>query len=741
MRAAPDARLAFRLVRGAGRRDITRLIAMTVGVAFAIFSALVGIAAPRVVSAAGDVQASRTPVWSATPTRSVGLRMQTSNATLGDEPWTRVTVSGTGPTSPLPPGVFSWPTPGLTVVSPALRHLAVNDKRVAGEIGPMAPGAIGRDGLTGPDELFSYAVTSTTISGVRSPGHDRRQSVITSFGNAAGVDSGGSTFLLAIEITILVLTPAILFLVTSLRLSAVSRARRSFSLGLVGMSPTRTARLYAWEMTLVAIVGFVLGAGAYEVLEGWIGTSGLLGIRWWPEQGRLGWVSLAIACVLAVALVRVVARRSMRAAATRSRSQGTQLPARLTAWLAFLVGVPATGFLVAVNVRGLMHPSQAWATDGFAAAIAVAVVASVAAVVLGVPRLVASLGHMAANRANPAFALGLRGAALRIASGRRLIGFVACAIMLAGLSSAFISSLQRSAFGDPAEATITVDLAGLRASRDWVAELPKFPYTVDTSLHGDGGTYSVVIGDCRAVEREAAVVFDQPGQCTDHVQRASGGIGGAGARSISVPGHSVQIPPTQLDTGFTWDVKFPLGRAPWLTDLTAGSVTFWVSRKDDSYQTVLAQLAQRFPNLQVDAGLKDAPRYGVYRQQVGTVRAAATLGIWLSVCSFLLTALEGRWERARSVAALAALGTPARVLRTANAVEFTFPIIVAVVPASAIGILGGWSVLSFWGTVDMFSGQIPTWTLVGFVASVLIAAVTGWATGNAVFQREALADT
>ena len=275
---------------------------------------------------------------------------------------------------------------------------------------------------------------------------------------------------------------------------------------------------------------------------------------------------------------------------------------------------------------------------------------------------------------------------------------MACAVMLAGLSAAFVVSLHRGAFGDPTNAKISFDLSQASSGYGhWVAKLPDAPFTIDTALRGAKGAYAVVVGDCRAVEREAAVVFSTPGHCTSAIQRGGGGIGGGTVKSLSVAGRTIDIPPTGLTPRVTWDLKFPLREAPWITMVHSGQVTYWVSRNDGSYQAVLAQLVHRFPGLTIEAGLKDPQQYAAYRQQIGTIRAAATLGVWLSVCAFLLAALESRWDRARSVSALAALGTKGRVLRIANLVEFAFPVLVAAIPSAAVAVLGGWAVLSFPG--------------------------------------------
>lgn len=172
-----------------------------------------------------------------------------------------------------------------------------------------------------------------------------------------------------------------------------------------------------------------------------------------------------------------------------------------------------------------------------------------------------------------------------------------------------------------------------------------------------------------------------------------------------------------------------------------GEITYWVSETDGSYQAVLHTLTTRFPHLYIDTGVQNPDQYASYLQQIGTVNAASALGILLSICSFLLAALESRWERSRSVATLVAVGTRQRVLRRANAVEFTFPVLVAAVPAALVAVLGGWAVVSLQGSNAMFSPQVARWSIGGAVIAVIAAGSIGWVTGRATFDRRALADT
>lgn len=756
-----DLRLSGRLLLGGGRRDAARGVAMTLGVAMAVFAALISTAAPRAQHAAQDVLISRAPVWGEQTAGTGGLQLSTTDAAVGTRPWTRVSVSGVEAGSPLPPGVSAWPALGSSLVSPALRRIATSDRDIAGMLGTLAPGAIGSDGLTDPDELMSYTVTSgstvtsaSSASSVPSGNGDGTAAagggathVVTGFGNATMVDRSGSSRWLMIEIALLVLTPALLFLLTALRLSLASRSRRTFALGLIGMSPRRTAALYAREVSVIALAGFLVGAGVYQGVQSEIGRSRVLGVGWWPAQARLGWPLFVLAGLLTLAVVRGVATSAMRAAASRSRSQsaGSAGSAGSThRWIgaaAGAVALLAVGFLATVVVTGAARPSTAYASGSSSLVIAVTVAAALLSVVNGTPGLIARAAEAVAPRFPGAVGLGLRGAAHRVVDGKRLISVVAATVVLSGIGAAFVHALLLGAEGDPTRAEISLDVADVKHVEHWSRALPDGQFIVETTLQG----HAVTIGDCPAVTQNAFRFYEHPGACTDVVQRSDAGAifgsGGAAVESLTVGRTTVAVPRAPLTADMPWDLKFPLHDAPWLDELSQGQITYQVSRTDGSYQRVLGALGASFPGVAVNAGIKDPDRYSVYRQQVGTVRAGIVLGMLLSVFSFILAALEGRWHRARSVVALAAIGAPTRALRAANMVEFAFPLLVAILPAAAVAVLGGWSILSFWGTRTMFSAQVPLWTTTGSVVSVVCGAATGWLTGKGAFRRDALADS
>jgi hypothetical protein len=731
-----DLRLALLLVRGAGRRDAVRFVSMTLGVAVALMAILVGLAAPRVSSAAHGVEAARTPrLTSAQPGQpGPALRVSTSNETFGDRPWTQVSVSGVDVGSPLPPGLPRWPRAGHTVVSPALAEVLRGHADLGLGLGSIDTTRVGEAGLTAPDELYSYTVHT---SGAVAPG-----TPIVGFGVDVPVSAQGSpTRTLLIETFLLVGVPALVFLSVCLRLSTASRSSRAFSLSLAGMSPSRSARLYSTEMSLTAATGGALGLLAYAFVEGPLGTSGLLGIRWWPRQAGLSWPTALVCLGITIWLVRRVAYRVMSRSATRTRSERAETRSGRLAVAGVVLAAPGLVVLLDLNVQGLRHPSEEWASSRYAAIVTGSIAVALVGIVVGAPAVISWLGARVAPRCRRGVQLGIRASVARAATTGKLVAFVSIVVMLGGLCAAFLSALQRTSFGDPASAPVSFDLGDLtRAERAQIATAATYPYTIDGAIQSGTNSLAVQIGDCSGVERSAVVVFKTPGPCEPSVQRGNGGIGGGAVTTVTIAGRTISIPPSAVTPHVTWDLKFPIRDAPWVKDLHTGTVTYWVSKKDDSYAKTLAILRRRFPRAHLDAGLKDPERFAVFTQQQGLIHAALAVGLALSVGAFLLAALEIRWARARSVSTLAALGVSRRVLRTSNSVQFAFPVLVGGLLASAVGTLGGWAYLSFYGTEGMFAAAVLRWTVVSFAIAVFASAVVGWVSGAGTFDREVMSD-
>lgn len=451
-----DLRLALRLVRGGGRTETVRLAVLTAGVALAVLGVLVGTAVPRVSSDAARAEAGRTRVVAApdTPTTS-DLRVLVSEDRLDGRRWTHAVVTGAGADTPVPPGLDAWPGPGETVVSPALgRALAAHpDVTLRGVVAER----VGAAGLTGPDELVSWTVLPAGSAALPTE-------PVIAFGGPV-VTSSTPTSVRKAEMVVLVLGPAALLLALGVRACAGARAPRTRALVLAGMGPRRCARVFGWEMGAVAAAGAAGGVLAARAVHPWLGSSGLLGRRWFADQGAAPAALEVLVVVAAVGIVVAVARRSVRAGARAGR--GHHVPDGRVAVVAYAVGLPATACLAWLCVRLATHPGDAGAPDGAMVASMAATAAAALALLVAAPHAV----HVATSRVAdrlagrsgpPAVRVGLRGAGWHAHATGRCAALAAVLVMTSAYGTGLLVALDRDAHG--AAPGIEVDLAGTDAA-------------------------------------------------------------------------------------------------------------------------------------------------------------------------------------------------------------------------------------------------------------------------------------
>ena len=263
MQLVHEARLAWRLVRRARPGDVGDLLFVVLGVAVATFALLLGGSVPVVIQAQAQARGDRAPlIADGTP----GHRELTGSETVGGAPYTRVTVVGARPESPVPPGVSVWPKVGASLVSPRLRAAIDDDPGLSTQLGlGRVVGEIGAAGLTGPDELRSY----TTIPGP--PAADG----VSGYGrpDVTGMATPGS--MLVLELGSLVLVPSLLLLMMCLRVTGRRRCERYTSWVVLGVTPARCARVFAVEIVLLAVAGSALGRAYWRV-----GASLLVRVAW-----------------------------------------------------------------------------------------------------------------------------------------------------------------------------------------------------------------------------------------------------------------------------------------------------------------------------------------------------------------------------------------------------------------------------------------------------------------------------
>lgn len=115
-----------------------------------------------------------------------------------------------------------------------------------------------------------------------------------------------------IEVIGLVALPAAVLLWTSLSLSAASRRDRFMTLVRMGCDPDWCGQVFAVEVSGTAGLGALLGLALFIPVQNALGSSGTLGLTWWPWQARLRWPEWLIIVVIMVIASGWLARRALR---------------------------------------------------------------------------------------------------------------------------------------------------------------------------------------------------------------------------------------------------------------------------------------------------------------------------------------------------------------------------------------------------------------------------------------------
>ncbi|GFJ94865.1 FtsX-like permease family protein [Phytohabitans rumicis] len=271
--------LGLRLTFSANR---VRLVMMVGGVAVAV-ALLMGMtgalpaAAERVAKTAGrgaDVESL---------SGSEGVRTRLSVGLWRERQVRVLLVELVGPDVPPPPGLPRTPRAGEVYVSPALSRALAGEH--GDELAPRLPGRVlgevTRAGLVGPDELYAVAgVAAGELDGVGAredyaPGFAKpARGLLASQG--AFVDGTGmrSTrnpvealpIILGLAAVGLI-TPLLVLVGTSTRLSAASRERRASAMRLVGATPRQLRRLGAVEGAAVGVLGALAGLAVFLLLR------------------------------------------------------------------------------------------------------------------------------------------------------------------------------------------------------------------------------------------------------------------------------------------------------------------------------------------------------------------------------------------------------------------------------------------------------------------------------------------
>lgn len=358
-------RLGLRLCVASGREAFARLVLTGLAMALGVAMLLVTFAGINAASAQNHRAA-----WLATSPGSAAAARRTGVDGLwwlvtaqpyGSQLVVTADVAGTGPRSPVPPGIPRLPRPGQFYASPALSRLirstpptALRDRFGTTQLGTISVGA-----LSSPSDLV--AVVGTEEGVLRRAARCPNCSVLTSAGEIYGFqrsapDGGplslsvaGMDALFAIA-ALALLFPLLVFISTTTRLSAARRERRLATLRLLGATTRQVAFIAAVEATLAALIAVGVGFALFFVVRPVLYHVAFTGRTFEPGDLVLNGVDVLVAVLGIPLAAAIVARAALRRIAISPLGVSRRVtPRRPGAWriVPLLAGIGELSYFVA----------------------------------------------------------------------------------------------------------------------------------------------------------------------------------------------------------------------------------------------------------------------------------------------------------------------------------------------------------------------------------------------------------
>jgi hypothetical protein len=437
-----DLRTGIRFAVGGGREGWARNLLVAVGVGLGVSLLLVAAAVPGMLHDRALRGAARDHSWTRRIDRPGPRTLLTEQAdtTFRDDSVTGVLLDPEGPGAPVPPGLGELPAAGDMVVSPALARLlaAPGDGLLRERFPYRVTGTIGKQGLSGPGELFYYA-------GSRTPAADGDRAIRIDHFGADGESEAWSPILvlLVVVVFVVLLVPVAVFVGTATRFGGERRDRRMAAVRLVGADSGMTRRIAAGEALFGSLIGLVLGTGFFVLARQLIGQVTLFDISVFPSDvmpapALAALVVVAVpACAVAVTLLALRGAVIEPLGVVRSAT-----PRRRRLW--WRLALPAIGLLLlypligTVGMHGTVNKTQVAAG---AVLLLVGLTAVLPWLVEAVVRLPGGAGSMPGQLAFRRLQL-TPGSAARMVSGITVAvaGAIAVQTLFSGVQSDFTSS-------------------------------------------------------------------------------------------------------------------------------------------------------------------------------------------------------------------------------------------------------------------------------------------------------------
>jgi hypothetical protein len=732
--------LGLRLVRGSGRRGLARLTLTLVGTAIGVACLLQVLSLPIMLGARSDRAAQRFPSRIGGPVRGwfeqFELRVG-GELVKGFEIGSDRLRDG----SPLPPGLRSYPQSGEAYVSPTLLSELQRNDALAATFDAKVVGLVQPEGLVSPNELFAWVGTHKADL----PGGGRP---FNGFGVAWNPEPdlpSESATAITLMLIGLIGVPLLVYFAICARLSAEVRDRRLAALRLVGMTKSETGRASSIESAAAGAGGALLGAIAFSIASPSIAALGFGGLVWFPRDARLPPILLAFVCVVVVVGASLVARIGAASAirgALTFRRIGPPRRMRLLRVVPLIVGV---GILVGLIGAKEFLPRTKSLGDATIYLQTGLILAGVG-LPLGIPIVMTGVASILADRTHHLpVQLGARrlqiepGGPVRVVAGIVtvvfLMGFATGILRVAQVSSASLSGTEFLSVAagdfDKQDRPRLLTLDGVQATAAAVtssAEIaepgaPPRPENIPvTAIFADcrsfetlaqesvpeclpGESFRVKIGELLESQRDL-----RPGERLSFPITSDNSPETA---DLSVPSREIHV-----DSGgvLSVDLLYPLemlpgGRVPETAEIYFASAT--TASALDSLVAKIARLRRSAEIFYLNDNLAMRIQAETFEN---LLRSALLLGSLVGFGAFAVAAIDRVAARRAELTALTIAGVPRRILRYAQAVQTTLPLIVGLAAAFALGKLAEQATV-------VVSGVISEWSWDGLGLSLLIGLV------------------
>lgn len=702
-------RLGLRLTLAGGREAAGRLVLIVVAVAVGVGLLLVTLSGMNAVRTQNDRYA-----WletHAAGSRAAGtadplfwrLRADYFHGTVIG----RVDLAGTGPRSPVPPGIARLPGPGQYYASPALAALLRHTP--AAQLGARYPGTeigtIGDAALPSPDSLL-IVIGHSPAQLAGQHGVDRVTSISTTSpaqcaadGCAVGVGVNKNGLILILSVvTAALLFPVLVLIGGATRLSAARREQRFAAMRLCGATPAQIARIATVESTVATVIGVAGGFALFFAIRPAVAQIPFTGERFFT-----GDLALTLLDVLLVALgVPVIAGFAARLALRRVNLSPLGVTRRVTPkppspWrlVPVLAGAAELGYFAYVhNIGANTRTSPTVEAVVFLAGVLLLM----AGLVIAGPWLTMLAARVAVRRARrPATLIAARRLADDPRAGFRAVSGLVLAVFVGSCATAIITALVANGGGgtnvDARLTHLLIDSFGPDEHRDATAAVPVGRLTAVPGVTG----VAVLRDHQLPTPAGAPPTRDLPPveevvSCRDLAAMPALGRCAPGASVVSVtPNFGADVIDALRRTSMpdtTWGpalvapaklARLPVDTIVVGTDGSTAAIERARTVLDLTYGNTFA--AQTVSEIHADRNrlLDD------YRRLAEVVILTS---LPIAGCSLAVSIAGGLAERKRPFSLLRLTGVPLRMLRRVIALEAAAPLFVSAVVSVGVGLLG-----------------------------------------------------